>query len=154
MRYILILILINACSSYLVTTEKKIKLRWVILENAVNEKWDSQRVIQNIGHPKEVRLDGDEESWYYESSENTYQEWSVGIKDKTVTRILYIPTGAMGQAFTLDKTLERWKKRNCVKEKSKMYMRGHTAIQDHYYICGNAKININRFNEVSSILIQ
>jgi hypothetical protein len=154
MRYILIIILINACSSYTLTTEEKIQLRWMILENAVNEKWNSQRIIQKLGQPKEVRLDGDEESWYYESSENAYQEWSVGLKDQTVTRILYIPTGVMDQAFTLDKALERWKKRKCEKMKSKMYMRGHTAIQDHYYLCGNAKININRYNEVSSILIE
>ncbi len=154
MKYLLIIMLLTSCSSHQRTTEEKVKSKWIILENAVSEKWTPEKILERLGKPKEMRSNKGGESWYYQSSENGYQEWSIGIKGGIVTGLIYFPTGSMNDEFTLDKILKRWKKFNCKKKKSERYMKGHTVYQDQYYLCdGNKRIEYDRYNEVSWIRV-
>ncbi len=154
MKYLLTIMLLSACSSYHITSEEKTKANWSILELAIKEKWSTGGIVKLLGKPKKIITKQDSESWYYESSENGSQEWSIGFKDKIVNGILFIPTGSMDSRFTLDEILKRWSNLNCKKKKSKWYSKGHTVYQDQYYICnGSKRIDYNRYNEVSWIKV-
>ncbi len=156
MRYILIIILINACSSYSLSIEEKIQLRWAILENAVNKKWNQERISSELGEPAEKHIDKNNESWFYYAQEEG-QEWSISfdLKDKTVSYIGYNPPELFAMKFTLDKILERWKKFNCENKKER-FVRGHGTVHDiQYYVCdGGKRIDYNRYGEVSWIRVR
>lgn len=152
----MILFLVISCTTFKDNSRNAIEQRWSILESAISAKWTKTNILNILGSPKSKKLDKEDETWFYDSKETSYQEWiiSFGLKSETVTNIIFGPTGSMNTEFTLDKILMRWKKYNCVNKKSGWYAKGHTVYQDTYYLCdGNKRIDYNRYGEVSWIKI-
>ena len=155
MKYFFILMLLMACSAHKVSTKEKVRIRWAILENAINESWTSDKIIALLGKPTEIEFDKGSKSFYYESPENGFQEWSIGFKENVTTGISFQPTGIMRKEFALKKIRERWEKYNCVNKISDLYRKGHTIYRDEYYLCdGGKRIDYNRYKEVSWIRVK
>ncbi len=151
--FIIIFIAIG-CTTFKNVSRDEVEKRWSILEDAIDKKWHKENVLNILGVPERKNSDNEDESWFYNSKETGYQEWviSFNLKNESVTSIGFGPTGSMDKKFTLPKILERWKKYNCVNNKSEWYTKGHTVYQDSYYLCdGNRKIEHNRYMEVSWI---
>ena len=111
-------------------------------------------IIENIGQPLKKYSKKSYETWYYESLETSLQEWSIEISNKMIKGIIYFPSSSRGNDFTLVKVLKHWKNLNCKQKKSDLYRRGHTYYQDNYYLCDdNKKIDINKYNEITSIRV-
>jgi hypothetical protein len=156
MKWVLLISIIVSCSSHMLLNKKRIEKRWSVLESAVDKKWNQKKVLFELGKPENKDLDNESESWFYYSSDEGGQEWSISfrLKDKTVSYVGFNSPESIASEFTLDKILKRWKKLNCKKKKSKMYAKGHSVYRDQYYLCdGKKRIDYNRYKEVSWIRV-
>lgn len=161
MKYIIFLILLISCSSLKKPNDTidHLILIWQLLEKAPSEQWYKDKLVSNIGypkekipHPKKKNLTG----WIYLNTENSFQEWGITIdKNNIVDSVTYIPSGKYRPEFTIEKIMDRWKDLKCKKEE-KQVLTPHVIKKERFISCDNGKriIHYNRYNEVESILVK
>jgi hypothetical protein len=157
MKWIFLLVFLLSCSSQELSTPEENEKKWFVLEQAIDNDWTQEKVLQELGEATEKSLLKGEEFWSYDNSKSESLEWTISFNtvSKKIMHITFSPFKDTRKDFTLDKVLTRWKRFNCQKKKE-LYQstNGHLIKEIEYYICdGGKQISYNQYGEIRWIKI-
>ena len=151
----LLLLIISSCattSSYPKTNVSP----WTILENALNEKWNKQRVFNGLSdqNQEDPAMKKKTEALNLEDLKTHWQSWAIKFNQSgEIESAIYMPFQDRVD-FSLENILTRWHSLNCQRN-DKQIINGHTINTKHFYSCDGGKrvITFNQYDEVESIFV-
>lgn len=132
-------------------TEKKID-EWFILENAVKENWNKEKLERVLGKPDKILKfqNSQFDSYRYNELKSGYQRWIFDFnQDNVVIGISHSPT-----RMFMDELRKHWVNLKCI-EKTKPSKISHIIKNQRYLSCEGGKLEAyySKFDEVESILV-